>query len=100
MASDAAAEAAWRSDIQLMDPDEIVAGISKGGCCDLCSPGAPGGCVITNPAPHSGGVCGHPLLTKDLQHLDENGQRHFAYADNLRCMQNYRAAMKRLKMLP
>jgi hypothetical protein len=95
---DAHNDACWRAAIQTLDPDEIVEGISKGGCCAKCTPGVNGGCVITNPAPHAGPTCGHPILTKDLQFIDEVGKRHFRYEKNPRALEIYKAACRKLKV--
>jgi hypothetical protein len=96
MAEDAAAEAAWRSAIQTLDAEEVIAGIGKEKCCSRCTPGVH--CVITAAAPHAGGTCGHPVLSQHLQYLDETGRRHFRYEDDPRCQEIYAAASRRLKI--
>jgi hypothetical protein len=97
---DAAAEAAWRSNIQMMDPDEIIEGITRDSCCRRCVPGGPNGCVITSPASHSGGVCGHPVTQKHLWFRDQTGHTHFPYEDTARAMEIHMAACRRLKVSP
>ena len=56
---DSDAEVAWRNSIQLMDPEEIIAGIGGDNCCGRCQPG--GFCVITAGFPYAAGQCGHPI---------------------------------------
>jgi hypothetical protein len=93
---DAAAEIAWRAGIQCLDPEEVIAGISKDGCCGRCTPGSPGGCVITASAPYAGGTCGHPIREKHLFHLNDQGRRIFRYRDNPQASRIFDAACKRL----
>jgi hypothetical protein len=50
---DREAKAGWRADIEAADPKKMVAGITKKGCCGMCSEAH--GCVIT------GLQCGHPV---------------------------------------
>jgi hypothetical protein len=97
-AEDSARETVWRASIQELPADEIIAGIGKEKCCDRCTPGVNGGCVITASARHAGPTCGHPLLTRHLQHLTEDGRRIFRYADTPRSAEIYSAACRKLKV--
>lgn len=78
---DAAGEAAWRTAIQNLEPQDILVGFGKDSCCRRCAPGLPGGCVITGSVPFVGGACCHPLKEKHLFHRDGNGLRIFPYRD-------------------
>ena len=93
---DAAAEIAWRAAIQTMDPEDIIAGIGRDSCCGRCTPGSPGGCVITASAPYAGGACGHPIREKHLFHLNDQGRRLFRYRDNPQASIIFDTACKRL----
>ena len=93
---DAAAEVAWRAAIQTMAPEEIIAGISKESCCRRCTPGIPGGCVITASAPYAGDACGHPIRERHLFYIDDRGLRKFRYRDNPQASRIFDAACKRL----
>jgi hypothetical protein len=93
---DAAAEVAWRAAIQTMDPEEIIAGIGKDSCCGRCTPGIPGGCVITASAPYAGGACGHPIRERHLFYINDRGLRQFRYRDDPQSSQIFDAACKRL----
>jgi hypothetical protein len=96
MAEDQSAAEAWRKAIQTLDPDEIVRGISKSGCCNLCSPGSY--CVISGSVSHAADVCSHPILSQHLQFLDETGRRHFRYADHPRAAEIFAVAARKLKV--
>jgi hypothetical protein len=50
---DREAKAGWRANIEAANPKKMVAGITKKGCCGMCS--EEHGCVIT------GLQCGHPI---------------------------------------
>lgn len=50
---DGEAKAGWRARIEAADPKKMVAGITKKGCCGMCS--EEHGCAIT------GAQCGHPI---------------------------------------
>jgi hypothetical protein len=60
---DEEATVAWKAAVQNLDPEEIVAGITKDSCCRRCQAGA--GCVITASDP-SAGPCAHPVLAGAL----------------------------------
>jgi hypothetical protein len=60
---DQAAAAAWKAEVQGLDPADIVDGITKEQCCSRCRPGA---CVITASDPFSG-PCQHPVLVGALE---------------------------------
>jgi hypothetical protein len=49
---------AWKASVQTLEPEEIVAGITKDECCSRCSGGS--GCVITG-SDRLAGPCAHPL---------------------------------------
>jgi hypothetical protein len=93
---DAAAEVAWRAEIQTMDPEQIIAGLGKEKCCDRCTPGSPGGCVISASAPYAGGACVHPIRERHLFHLDDRGRRLFRYSDTPLASRIFDAACRRL----
>jgi hypothetical protein len=95
---DAAAEVAWRAAIQTLDPEEIIAGITKEGCCRRCTPGIPGGCVLTASAPHAGGECGHPIIQRHLFHVDDTGRRKFRHRDNPQASKIFDAACQKLNV--
>ena len=95
---DAAAEVAWRAAIQTMDPEEIIEGIGKEKCCDRCTRGISGGCVITAPAPYAGATCGHPIREKHLFPLDDRGRRFFPYHDNPQAARIFSEACRRLRV--
>jgi hypothetical protein len=98
MSQDRAKEADWRSAEQTMDVEDVIEGLSKGGCCTRCTPGVH--CVITAPDPNSGGTCGHPELSKHLQYRDESGRRFFRYEGTPRALEIYKAACRKLKVEP
>jgi hypothetical protein len=93
---DADAEVAWRAAIQTMAPEEIIAGIGKDVCCGRCTPGIPGGCVITASAPYAGGVCCHPVRERHLFYINDRGLRQFRYRDDPQSSRIFDAACKRL----
>ena len=97
-AEDAAAEAAWRTSIQTLPPEEIIAGINKESCCRRCTPGIHGGCVITASARYSGGTCNHPVRERHLFQIDNQGMRKFAYRDNPQASRIFDAACEKLKV--
>jgi hypothetical protein len=97
-AEDAAAEVAWRASIQTMDPEQIIEGLGREKCCDRCTPGSPGGCVISASAPYAGGACVHPIREKHLFHLDDRGRRIFRYRDNMQASLIFDAACRRLRV--
>jgi hypothetical protein len=49
---------AWKAAVQMLEPEEIVAGITKDQCCSRCIGGS--GCVITG-SDRLAGPCAHPL---------------------------------------
>src|ERR1700739_3449284 len=61
---DEEAGVAWKAAVQTLEPDEIVAGITKDQCCRRCLIGA--GCVITGSDPLAG-PCAHPVLVGALE---------------------------------
>jgi hypothetical protein len=61
---DEAAIVAWKATVQTLEPDEIIAGITKDQCCRRCLVGA--GCVITGSDPLAG-PCAHPVLVGALE---------------------------------
>jgi hypothetical protein len=93
---DAAAEVVWRAAIQTLAPEEIIAGIGKDVCCGRCTPGIPGGCVITASAPYAGGACGHPIRERHLFYINDRGLRQFRYSDNPQASRIFDTACKRL----
>jgi hypothetical protein len=95
---DADAEATWRAALQTIEPAMIVEGISKEQCCRRCTPGIPGGCVITAAAPHAGGTCGHPIRERDMFSRDQNGRRQFPYRHSARASAVFDAACEKLKV--
>jgi hypothetical protein len=88
----------WKAEVQTLEPEEIVAGISKELCCHRCQPGSPGGCVITASAPHSGGVCSHPVRSRHLFHLDHKGKPFFPYRASPRASEIFDAACEKLNV--
>lgn len=96
---DSAAEAAWRSSIQEMSPEDAITGIGKDSCCGLCRPGTLGGCVITAGHPFAGSTCGHPIRERHVVFgRDAEGRRQFLYRDNPRAMSVFDAARKKLNV--
>jgi hypothetical protein len=95
---DAAADVAWLAAIQTMDPGEIVAGLGRDACCRRCTPGIPGGCVITAAAPYASSTCGHPVKERHLFHRDAEGRRIFPYRDNPQASKIFDAACRKLKV--
>jgi hypothetical protein len=93
---DAAAEVAWRTAIQTLAPEEIIAGLGIDACCGRCTPGINGGCVITASAPYAGGTCGHPIRERHLFHINDRGLRQFRYSDNPQAARIFDAACERL----
>jgi hypothetical protein len=61
---DQKAIAAWKAAVQTLEPEEIIAGITKDACCGRC--GAGHGCVITG-ADALAGPCAHPVLVGALE---------------------------------
>jgi hypothetical protein len=94
---DSDAETAYRASLQLMDPEDLIAGINRDECCHLCQPG--GFCVITAGAAHAGATCGHPI--RQLGQIfgrDANGVRQFLYHRSPRALAVFNAACERLKI--
>jgi hypothetical protein len=99
MVHDHDAEAAWRKSLQLMDPDDLIAGIGRDCCPALCQPNAAGGCVITAGYPYAGAQCGHPI--RELHAVfgrGPTGERKFLYAHNPRAARVFEAARLKLKV--
>jgi len=97
MKQDSDAEAVWRSSIQTMDPDDIIAGIGNDSCCGRCQPNA--FCVITAGFPYAGAQCGHPIKEKHtIFSRDETGARRFLYAHNPQAARIFEAARLKLKV--
>jgi hypothetical protein len=94
---DSDAETAFRALLQLMDPEDLIAGINKDECCHRCQPNTPGGCVITAGYPYAGSQCGHPIREKHMVFgRDANGVRQFLYRQNATALKVFTAAAKRL----
>jgi hypothetical protein len=51
----------WKAAIQTLAPADIVAGITKDGCCRRCGPA---GCVIVGGDP-MGSECAHPVISRE-----------------------------------
>jgi hypothetical protein len=88
----------WKAEVQTLEPEEIVAGISKELCCHRCQPGINGGCVITSSVPHAGGACAHPIRERNSFHINERGLREFRYGDNPQASMVFYAAVDKLKV--
>jgi hypothetical protein len=99
-AEDATAETAWRASLQLMDPEDLIAGISGGGCCHLCQPNVAGGCVLSAAAPYSGSTCMHPTRMGSFHqfNIDNSGLRIFPYRNNPQAAKVFYAACDKLKV--
>jgi hypothetical protein len=95
---DSDAESAWRASLQTMDPAAIIEGIGKEQCCKRCTPGVPGGCVISAAAPHAGGICVHPVRERDMFSRDASGKRQFHYRHSARASAVFDAACEKLKV--
>jgi len=95
-AEDVAAEKAWRAAIQMLPPEEAIAGIGKDSCCGRCTPNVPGGCVLTGGVPVS--ECSHPVKQLHLFHRDESGRRIFLHRANPQASRVFDAACDRLNM--
>jgi hypothetical protein len=66
---DKIAVAAWRAEVQTLNPHEIIAGLTKHDCCDRCT----NGCVILGgDATADQNACSHP----------RHGELDNRYADN------------------
>jgi hypothetical protein len=76
---DEAAIVAWKATVQTLEPEEIVAGLSKDACCRRCLAGA--GCVITGSDPLAF-PCAHPVLvgSLELQRYRDNPKIRAVYA--------------------
>jgi hypothetical protein len=96
---DSDAESAWRASLQLMNPEDLIAGIGKDCCPALCQPNAAGGCVITAGYPYAGAQCGHPI--RELHAVfgrGPTGEREFRYAHNPQAARVFEAARAKLKV--
>jgi hypothetical protein len=93
---DGDAFAAWRAAVQQLEPEQVIEGLSKEGCCHRCIPGE--SCVITSSVTHAGSTCGHPIRERHLFPLDEAGRTLFPYRDNPRALEIYQAAARKLKV--
>jgi hypothetical protein len=93
---DAAAEQAWRAAIQTLPADEIIAGISADSCCRRCTPGSPGGCVLSGGARFAGATCYHPV--KEAFANNEHGKRMFPLRDDPQAAKVFYAACEKLKV--
>jgi len=99
-AEDARAETGWRKSLQLMDPEDLIAGISGGGCCHLCQPNTAGGCVLSAAAPYAGSSCLHPTRFGSLHQfsIDNSGLRIFPFRNNPTAAKVFYAACDKLKV--
>jgi hypothetical protein len=97
---DAAAEAAWRTSIQTLPPEKIIAGINKEACCHWCQPNVAGGCVLSAAAPYSGSTCMHPTRMGSFHqfNIDNSGLRIFPYRNNPNAAKVFYAACLKLKV--
>jgi hypothetical protein len=95
-AEDAAAEQAWRAAIQTLPVDEIIAGISPDSCCRRCTPGSPGGCVLSGGARFAGSTCYHPV--REAYPNNEHGKRVFPLRDDPQAAKVFFAACDKLKV--
>jgi hypothetical protein len=79
MKQDSDAEIAWRASLQLMEPEDLIAGINKEECCHRCQPNIPGGCVLSAAAPYPGSTCMHPTRMGSFHqfNIDDRGKRIF-----------------------
>jgi hypothetical protein len=96
--TDVARETAWRAAVQSLEPKEILAGIGKDSCCARCTPGSPGGCVLTAGAPFSGSTCSHPVKERHQFQLNEIGKRIFPYRHSPQASRIFDAACEQLKV--
>jgi hypothetical protein len=98
-AEDARAETAWRESLQLLDPEDLIAGISRDGCCHLCQPNVAGGCVLSAAAPYSA-TCMHPTREGSFHQfsIDNSGLRIFPYRNNPQAAKVFYAACVKLKV--
>jgi hypothetical protein len=81
---DEAAIVAWKVDVQKLEPEQIVDGITKDQCCRRC---LVGGCAITGADPLAG-PCAHPARVGQLEL-----QR---YRENPKILAIYEAARSKL----
>jgi hypothetical protein len=93
---DAAAEKVWRAAIQTLPVDEIIAGISPDSCCRRCTPGSPGGCVLSGGARFAGSSCYHPV--REAFPNDAQGKRVFPLAADPQAANVFFAACEKLKV--
>jgi hypothetical protein len=99
-AKDAAAEIAWRTSIQTLPPEEIVAGLGREACPSRCTLGISGGCVLSAAAPYSGATCMHPTRMGSLHqfNIDNSGLRIFPFRDNPRAAKVFDVACEKLNV--
>jgi hypothetical protein len=92
----------WKAEVQVLTPDEIVAGIASGACCRRCSPG--NYCIITaSDSRADPAVCAHPMSfdtsrpyrSGDAAHRGEDLKERYG---NPVIQANYEAARKKLKV--
>jgi hypothetical protein len=97
---DHSAEVAWRGSLQLMDPEDLLAGINKDECCGLCQPGIAGGCVLAAGAPYAGSTCWHPTRfgTFHQFNLDDSGRKVFPHSNHPKAKKVFDAACDKLKV--
>src|SRR5258706_6710730 len=86
---DQRALALWKAQILAMPVQAIVAGLTRDGCCGLCSQDT--GCVVTAGVAMSDGVCAHPIL--------EGGPQQ-RYRDDPQVKAIYLAACEKLNVRP
>lgn len=85
---DQEATVAWKAAVQILPPEEIIAGITKEVCCKRCIPGI--ACAITG-SDALAGPCAHPVLVGALELT--------RYVDNPKIQAIYAAACRKLGLM-
>jgi hypothetical protein len=93
----------WKAEVQVLTPDEIVAGIASGACCRRCSPG--NYCIITaSDSRADPAACAHPMTSHNTSRPYKPGDAARRGEDlkerygNPVIQANYEAARKKLKV--
>lgn len=97
-ADDAAAHAAWRAAVHTLPPNEAIKGVGRDACPRRCLRGVSNGCVLGGGCQGASASCWHPVIQKDLFHLDEGGRKIFPFRYHERASAVFDAVCEKLNM--
>lgn len=97
---DSDAEIRWRSSLQDLAPEVLLAGLTAENCPGACQPGIAGGCVLAGGAPYAGSTCHHPVRFGSFHQfcVDDAGKRIFQHQYHPQAALVFSAAIHKLKV--